>query len=1194
VRIVAIRCENLTSLVGPVAIELEEPPLRDLGIFTITGPTGSGKSTLLDAVCLALFGTAPRLEDQGRGVKVGREDEDPNMRLPLGDARTLVSRGAAYGMAEVEFIGKSGHRYVARWEARRARGRASARFQDAEMSLVDRDTKERLGRTKTDVLYAIERVLGLDMAQFRRSALLSQGDFAAFLASAGEERSLLLEQMTGTGIYTAISQAAHERAKAARDEVALCAAGMETVAALAPEALEALTGTISRLEGILKAQKDEALAVDAAVRFYDRRQELARLVAEAGAELEVERKGERDASGEREELERVERAAPLRPLLAAHREAERRHMDARQRLDEARSEQGRALEAVARAREATLVRQNAHATAEKAAAEAGPELATALRLDIAIEEASARLAAASESLDAAVRASGEAHADAARLDEPFASASSRRDDAVRWLDENAHVEPLAAQWPRWRELLDRWVAAHGAEEPVESASVARVCGTAALEALVARSAEAYVAAEEAAGAALFSAEDEVDRDATLERLARLETLGPLAAQIQSYKGQAESEAARARTLREHAAAEIDEAARLSNDAEREAGALGEAKHALESARLTVDLASHRSVLVAGEPCPLCGATAHPYADGTHPWNDLLDGQKRRVDDLESVLQSLRDRSAEHRVRAQGSQSGAGEAEARAESELARAAKEERSYLVAAETLGLGTLGTDASGVAVIDARRAFERSKRDRLRAREKEAGERAGDVVRVRRDLDRARAALERQKTKEALAPALSGQTGWQERLETGPCGLIEACERDVLRYKDCTEAREAADGEIARLEGLRAAALATIGERVRVVREKEEERGKLLDAAEARRLERGRVLGGRPTAGVRAALDSTLEATATALSQCREAEQTAAVAVAAAVAGLVAADADAARADAELGRIRAALQERTRALAVEASMLPALLDRDDAWIATTRERLSALGAAVRAAEAVLADRTRMRVAHEGAARPVLAEDEARSGLEPARAAVDQTSLQLTTALSERLHDERARAVLAERLAAREDAKKRSERWQLLDAVIGSRDGKVLRDFAQGLTLDALLEYANQHLLDLAPRYRLMRVPGHDMELQIVDRDMGDEVRGANTLSGGETFLVSLALALGLSSLAARDVRIETLFIDEGFGALDAATLDVAIASLYALQTTGRQVGIISHVGALADKIGAQVRVQRVGGGRSRVVLGR
>ncbi|HUS32168.1 MAG TPA: SbcC/MukB-like Walker B domain-containing protein, partial [Kofleriaceae bacterium] len=160
------------------------------------------------------------------------------------------------------------------------------------------------------------------------------------------------------------------------------------------------------------------------------------------------------------------------------------------------------------------------------------------------------------------------------------------------------------------------------------------------------------------------------------------------------------------------------------------------------------------------------------------------------------------------------------------------------------------------------------------------------------------------------------------------------------------------------------------------------------------------------------------------------------------------------------------------------------------------------------------------------------------------------------------------------------------------LGEVIGSHDGKAFRSFAQSLTLDALLAVANSHLEELAPRYQLERVPKHDLELQVIDRDLGDEIRSVQSLSGGESFLVSLALALGLSSMSAHDVRVRTLLIDEGFGTLDPATLDTALAVLDELQSTGRQVGVISHVPALVERVRAHVRVSPKGGGRSEVVI--
>jgi exonuclease SbcC len=118
------------------------------------------------------------------------------------------------------------------------------------------------------------------------------------------------------------------------------------------------------------------------------------------------------------------------------------------------------------------------------------------------------------------------------------------------------------------------------------------------------------------------------------------------------------------------------------------------------------------------------------------------------------------------------------------------------------------------------------------------------------------------------------------------------------------------------------------------------------------------------------------------------------------------------------------------------------------------------------------------------------------------------------------------------------------------------------------------------------------MRVPGADLELQVVDHDLGDEVRSVNGLSGGETFLVSLALALGLASLSTRVTQARTLFIDEGFGTLDRDTLENAMVALDSLRATGRTIGVISHVPELHERIGVRVTVERVSAGRSRVTL--
>jgi exonuclease SbcC len=171
-------------------------------------------------------------------------------------------------------------------------------------------------------------------------------------------------------------------------------------------------------------------------------------------------------------------------------------------------------------------------------------------------------------------------------------------------------------------------------------------------------------------------------------------------------------------------------------------------------------------------------------------------------------------------------------------------------------------------------------------------------------------------------------------------------------------------------------------------------------------------------------------------------------------------------------------------------------------------------------------------------------------------------------------------------------DQRKQARVWQTLGALIGSRNGQKLRKFAQSLTLDVLLSHANDQLGELTARYELQRVPKADLALQVIDHDLGDEVRSTSSLSGGESFLVSLALALGLATLSSQRTKVESLFVDEGFGSLDAQNLETVLETLDALHATGRQIGLISHVPAVAERVGAQVEVIALGAGKSRVVL--
>ena len=158
-------------------------------------------------------------------------------------------------------------------------------------------------------------------------------------------------------------------------------------------------------------------------------------------------------------------------------------------------------------------------------------------------------------------------------------------------------------------------------------------------------------------------------------------------------------------------------------------------------------------------------------------------------------------------------------------------------------------------------------------------------------------------------------------------------------------------------------------------------------------------------------------------------------------------------------------------------------------------------------------------------------------------------------------------------------------EDWAYLNALIGSKEGDKFRKFAQGLTLDNLVWLANNQLTRLHGRYLLKRKASEALELEVVDTWQADAVRDTRTLSGGESFLVSLALALALSDLVSHKTRIDSLFLDEGFGTLDSETLDTALDALDALNATGKTIGVISHVEAMKERIPVQIKVRKING---------
>jgi exonuclease SbcC len=294
--------------------------------------------------------------------------------------------------------------------------------------------------------------------------------------------------------------------------------------------------------------------------------------------------------------------------------------------------------------------------------------------------------------------------------------------------------------------------------------------------------------------------------------------------------------------------------------------------------------------------------------------------------------------------------------------------------------------------------------------------------------------------------------------------------------------------------------------------------------------------------------------------------------------------------------GECTAKQQQVEAWMAAEGSISPeqlaGILSRDAAWITAEKHYLSRLKEQLAATRATLEERAKNLAVHHALS------------LQPQSG---ETALSLAGALSSQTAEsERLRKRLTEievifgkneedrkriRMYGKELGEKRqlAENWKKLNVLLGSADGLKFKAIAQGYTLDALLTYANRHLQELAPRYELQRIPD-TLSLQVADLDMLGEIRTVHSLSGGESFLISLALALGLSSLSSSRMKVESLFIDEGFGSLDTDTLSIAVDVLERLQTQGRKIGVISHVPEMTERIATQVRVIKMASGKSRV----
>lgn len=1240
-KILAIRGENLASLAGRFEVDFRSEPLASAGLFAITGPTGAGKSTLLDALCVALYEKTPRL---GRASAHNQTIPDvADNSVSPSDPRTLLRRGAAEGFAEVDFIGSDGVPYRARWSVRRAHNKPNGKLQASELALTRLTDQQRLGsHRKTETLEQIKTCVGLSFEQFTRAVLLAQNDFATFLKASDDERAELLQTLTGSEVYSRISMQAYARMRAENEQLARLEAQLQGFAPWPAELRAEKEAALQAQAAQCKALEDEKALLDAHLRWHQRLAELIRNQADAQAACQAARQARADAAPRERRLARIDQVQPALPLcaeldrLGSEQAATSRALaEAQARLTQAQTRES-AARAQADAAGAAL------AQAEDAHTRAQAQLDSAKALD-------AQLALLAPQCSAAIQAHQAARQQldgALQQQEQTAQALAANQAALhatrQWLAEHAPLQALAENWAGWAALFHQGEGllaeqqalhnrlaqqdheARGLDDALEAARSQHT-----------RLAEAHDAATQTL-ATRTQACLAFDLDALAQHKQQLEDRREQLSQAEQQWIALQGFQARRQQLAEREQAlqtTLNAASALREQLLARRPALEQAQASAEQALRIAELAASqtaetlRSQLQPDAPCPVCGGREHPYANHAPQLDAVLDGLQAHVAQARQALNSL---SAEL---------GAAEAELKTSQQQLQAVQAEASQLD--QTIGLENHKWRAQPLAAtldaleeparapwlaeqlqaikaaLQALAGQEQAARQALR--ERDAAQAACDKARTA--LDAATRALAELTTRQqTLAEARKGaharrhdlelelnqvqnqldaafpDAGWRAQWHAEPAGFVAACQ---ARAEAWSRQRE----QLSQLEQQNEAlALTLAGQQQASQTAQQQEqaqattRQQLESQLRSLQAERATLFDGQPVAAVEAALQQAIARAREQLEQARQAQQLAAT--------------ERARQDeamrntaAQLNRLDSARQAAERALEdwlagfnqgaadepLSLEALRTLLQLDSAWIAAERAALQGLSEALVSAEAALAVHIAAREQHESARQTSASAEALSEALGKLQTTLDAASDALNQLKAELAQDDaRIRQFEAQR-ATVEAQRARSRVWSQLGELIGSADGKKFRNFAQQLTLDILLGYANRHLESLARRYRLMRIQD-SLGLMVVDQEMGDELRSVHSLSGGESFLVSLALALGLASLSSHRVRVESLFIDEGFGSLDAEALNIAMEALLSLQAQGRKVGVISHVQEMTERIGTRIHVHRQAGGLSRV----
>mgnify|MGYP003385969491 CR=1 FL=1 len=1218
-KILQLRFLNLNSLLGEWQIDLTDPAFGNDGIFAITGPTGAGKSTILDAICLALYGRTPRLN------KITKSSNE------------IMSRHSGECFAEITFETPAGQ-FRCHWSQHRARKKASGDLQSPKHEIADALSGKIIEAKIRNVAERIEAITGMDFERFTLSMLLAQGSFAAFLQAAPDQRAPILEQITGSAIYSQISTRVHELRAIESNKLNTLQAELAGMALLSTEDEAQLNTRLQQQkqrEGELNTQREN---YSQSINWLNTIDSLQKEIAELDQQNQNLLSRREAFKADEKKLDDGKRALQLaadyaslcalrqaqsseqkteqqcRDLLPAKEEALRLAEDKLQKskltLLENRDTQSTTLPIIRQTQALDLQSKEKQAPIDKAAATMTELQQNISKLQEQQHKSSILLVENKADLSKVLKQIADSHADETLVDQLSGLQSSfstlrvltARCSAKIAEHKNAKTECDNAL-VKWQEQSSELTEQNKARQKLEDGLTLQESQR--LQTLDGQDVNHW----------RKSQANLIERQQLLENLGlQLQAL----ADLQSLQTELDT---RHIKLTDNV---VGSNQQLSVKKETQASLERELK-LLETQVLLLNkihsLDQAREQLEDGDPCPLCGSNEHPYAAGNVPQADstslrlnavktkltadsrqLVTIQIRIAEDnkeLEQVNQKQRETTLkiteQQKLREQTvqqlSDSGISlDGNTELAGSIPQFVKDNRVFLDKTNLL-LTTLDQQDQTLTALRATLETANKAANQLEQQHLTAGHQKDTTKQTLARLEKEQTTLgeQLQRDQKGVLTALSifGIT-------TLPEDSFTAIEKTLIARREQWLAKQreqsSLDQNISNLDlQIEHQSQQLIERNVELEKLRMDCRA-LLTAQKELKQKRYALFDNKDPVLEEVRLEN---AATTAQKQHDEANQY-----------LQVASQDVTQLNNKIKAVIDSLHNRSAQLiTAEQGFQQRLtecafvseIDFNTACISDEiRDKLS------REAGQLNAEQSGLSARHKDRSLRLNKEREksitARS-IDSITQDLDAVTNQLKAAQQElgacqqKLDDNKIlRASQKNRTSAIDSQKIECERWDNLHLLIGSADGKKYRNFAQGLTFELLVGHANRQLQKMSDRYLLIRDKSEPLELNVVDNYQAGEIRSTKNLSGGESFIISLALALGLSQMASKNVRVDSLFLDEGFGTLDEDALDTALEALSSLQQSGKLIGVISHVSSLKERIGTQIIVSPQTGGRSHI----